>query len=78
MNKKLLTICLSLLLLSTPLMAKDKTITLHIVETTDVHGAFFPYNFITRKPKAGSLARVSSYFVGKRRYPARTAHLLLL
>ncbi len=26
-----------------------------------MHGSFFPYDFINRKPKAGSLARVSSY-----------------
>lgn len=41
--------------------AKEKNITLHIIQTTDVHGSFFPYDFINRKPKAGSLARVSSY-----------------
>ena len=43
------------------LQAKGKTVTIKIVETTDVHGSFFPYDFINRKPKAGSLARVSSY-----------------
>ncbi|MGI6242817.1 MAG: bifunctional metallophosphatase/5'-nucleotidase [Prevotella sp.] len=42
-------------------LAKGKTVTLKIVETTDVHGAFFPYDFINREAKAGSLARVSSY-----------------
>ena len=41
-------------------MAK-KTVSLRIIETSDVHGAFFPYDFINRKPKVGSLARVSSY-----------------
>ena len=40
---------------------KTKTVTLRIVETSDVHGSFFPYDFINRKPKRGSLARVSSY-----------------
>ena len=46
-----------------PLTAKQKakTVTLRIVQTTDVHGSFFPYDFINRKPKRGSLARVSSY-----------------
>ena len=43
------------------LQAKGKTVTIKIVGTTDVHGSFFPYDFINRKPKAGSLARVSSY-----------------
>lgn len=31
-----------------------------ILQTTDVHGNFFPYNFITRTPWKGSLARVAS------------------
>ncbi|MDE6859135.1 MAG: 5'-nucleotidase C-terminal domain-containing protein [Duncaniella sp.] len=31
-----------------------------VVSTTDVHGNFFPYNFITRAPGSGSLARVAT------------------
>ncbi|MDE5649471.1 MAG: metallophosphoesterase [Duncaniella sp.] len=31
-----------------------------VVSTTDVHGNFFPYNFITRAPGFGSLARVAT------------------
>jgi 2',3'-cyclic-nucleotide 2'-phosphodiesterase/3'-nucleotidase len=38
-----------------------ETVTLRIIETSDVHGSFFPYDFINRKPKKGSLARVSTY-----------------
>ena len=34
---------------------------LRVVETSDVHGSFFPYDFLNRRPKAGSMARVSSY-----------------
>ena len=41
--------------------AKNKTVTLHILETSDVHGCFFPYDFIERKPMKGTLARVSTY-----------------
>ena len=66
-------------------------LTYKIVATTDVHGNFFPYNFITRTPGEGSLAEwlqesavceipsvvIMSYF-GQRRYPARTADGLLL
>ncbi len=44
-----------------PIMANQKTVKLRVIETSDVHGSFFPYDFINRKPKAGSLARVSSY-----------------
>lgn len=40
---------------------KEKTITLHLLETSDVHGCFFPYDFINGEPKAGSLARVMTY-----------------
>lgn len=43
------------------ILANGKTVTLKIVETTDVHGAFFPYDFINRQSKDGTLARVSSY-----------------
>lgn len=46
----------------TPLVAKSpKTVTLRIVETSDVHGAFFPYNFTERRDMSGTMARVSSY-----------------
>ena len=34
---------------------------LTFVATTDVHGNLMPYNFITRKPATGSLARVAAY-----------------
>ena len=42
-------------------MAKNKTVTLRVVQTSDVHGCFFPYDFINRKPLNGTLARVSTY-----------------
>lgn len=53
---------LSLLLMSVCFLgAQQRTVNLRILETTDVHGNFFPYNFITRQPWGGSLARVSTY-----------------
>ena len=52
----------------TPLMAKSpKTVTLRIVETSDVHGAFFPYNFTERRDMSGTMARVSSYIKRQRK-----------
>jgi 2',3'-cyclic-nucleotide 2'-phosphodiesterase/3'-nucleotidase len=42
-------------------MAQEKKVKLRIIETTDVHGCFFPYDFIGRKPTSGSLARVNTY-----------------
>ena len=41
--------------------AQNKNITITLVETSDLHGSFFPYDFITRKPKAGSMARVATF-----------------
>lgn len=49
------------LLLTTNAQSKTRTVKLRVIETTDVHGSFFPYDFINRCPKAGSLARVSTY-----------------
>ena len=49
------------LTINPPAMAQQRTVKLRVIETSDVHGSFFPYDFINRKPKAGTLARVSSY-----------------
>ena len=59
---KLSTIALTIMLgISSSSMAQQKDITIKIVETSDVHGSFFPYDFITRKPKSGSMARVNTF-----------------
>ena len=57
------TCILAAILTLTPMAttAKNKTVTLRILQTSDVHGCFFPYNFIERKPMKGTLARVSTY-----------------
>ena len=49
------------LCLSTTIMGENKDITIRILATSDVHGCFFPYDFIERRPMNGSLARVSHY-----------------
>ncbi len=58
--KRMLAACVAALCIS-PVMAKTKTIELRVIQTSDVHGSFFPYDFINRKPKKGSLARVITY-----------------
>ena len=66
--KRLLFITLALLGLTTMTTAKQKkTVTLRIVETSDVHGAFFPYDFIERRPMRGTMARVSTYLKRQRK-----------
>ena len=54
--------------------SKPKTISLKIIETSDVHGSFFPYDFANRQPRQGSMARVSSY-VNRQR---KTGNVVLL
>ncbi|MCM1519331.1 MAG: bifunctional metallophosphatase/5'-nucleotidase [Lachnoclostridium sp.] len=39
----------------------EKEVNLTIVQTTDVHGNYFPYDFINRRPSDGSMARVATY-----------------
>ena len=41
--------------------AQEHTIKLKIVQTSDIHGNFFPYDFINRKAWGGSLARVHAF-----------------
>lgn len=60
MEKKIIA-GIAALCLTLPVMAANKTIKLKIVETSDVHGHFFPYDFINRKPLNGTLSRVNTY-----------------
>jgi len=43
-----------------------QTVKLKIVETTDSHGAIYPYNFMDMKPQDHSLAQVQTYLNGQR------------
>lgn len=57
--KHIFTVCMAMLCLNTTTMAKK--INIRIIQTSDVHGCFFPYDFINRKPMQGSMARVATY-----------------
>lgn len=54
-----------------------KTVRLKVVETSDVHGHFFPYDFMERKALKGTLVRVNTY-VEKQRKQYGKDHLLLI
>lgn len=43
------------------LSATPREVKLRLVETSDIHGNYFPYNFIERHPWDGSLARVYAF-----------------
>lgn len=55
-------ICISALLLWAGMQLSasnnQEEVVIKIIETSDVHGNFFPYNFIERKEWSGSLARM--------------------
>lgn len=54
-----------------------RTVTLELIETTDVHGNYYPEDFINRTPAKGSLARVSTYVDSLRNALGRE-HVVLL
>ncbi len=61
-------VMLALLLVMAPAIAADRPdkASLVIIETTDIHGSFFPYDFITDKAVDGSLAQVSTILAQER------------
>lgn len=66
--RKLLILMALLSIFQADLLAKSKKdITLRIVQTTDVHGSYFPYDFMNRRAVKGSLAQVSTYVKQLRR-----------
>ena len=50
-----------LLLGSTPATSQTRTVELKVIETSDVHGHFFPYDFIEGRELRGTLARANTY-----------------
>lgn len=56
---------------------QKKTISFQIIETTDVHGNYFPYDFINRADGEGSLSRICGY-VEDLRMRKGSEHVLLL
>lgn len=63
-------------LLVAGLAAQEKEVKLKIVQTSDIHGNFYPHDFILQRDAAGSLARVHA-FVQKERETYK-ANLILL
>ena len=44
----------------------DTPLVLNFIETTDVHGAIFPYDFITGRPMTASMAQVATFVAAQR------------
>lgn len=64
--KRIVCVYMWILCLVFSVAAQEREVKFKIVETSDVHGNYYPYNFITRQQWQGSLARVYS-FVQKNR-----------
>ena len=54
------------MLLTTGMNAATKTVKLKVIETSDVHGHFFPWDFMEKKPLKGTLARANTYVTKQR------------
>lgn len=59
--KRLLIIPLTVISILIMLSCSPSNTTIELIYTTDVHGALFPYNYITGRPTNHSLAQAASY-----------------
>ena len=76
--KKLISTAIAMLCTILPAMGQTtKTVHLKVIETSDVHGHFFPYDFMEQKPLKGTLARANTY-INKQREKYGKDHLLLI
>ena len=65
------------MMLSATAQPTTKTVKLKVVETSDVHGHFFPYDFMEKKPIKGTLSRANTY-INKEREKYGKDHFLLI
>ena len=61
MKKTILTALALTAILTLSTAQTSKTVRLKVIETSDVHGHFFPYDFMERKPLKGTLSRANTY-----------------
>lgn len=66
MKKTLLGAFMLLTLAEGGVYAQTREVNLKVVETSDIHGNFYPYDFMTDRPNSGSLARVYSLLTKER------------
>jgi len=66
----------ALLLVAALSAVAQRQVTIKILQTSDVHGALFPYDFIRNTPTDGSLARVYTYVKQERSNASQQVILL--
>ena len=77
MNKIYILLISTLLSVLTIEAKNSKTIKIKVVETSDVHGHFFPYDFMEKKPIRGTLTRANSYIKQQRKKYGKDHFLLI-
>lgn len=75
MKRLLSTFCF--LTISTFIFAQTRTVQLTLLETSDIHGNYLPYDFISGQDGSGSMARIASY-VRSLRKAEGNKHVVLL
>ncbi len=74
--KRFFMVLCALLAMTFTLSAQSKSVDLTFIETSDIHGSVYPYNFITAKPAGTSLAQVASLIKEERSVPNSEVILL--
>ena len=77
MNKIYILLISTLLSVSTIEAKNSKTVKIKVIETSDVHGHFFPYDFMEKKPIKGTLIRANSYIKQQRKKYGEDHFLLI-
>ena len=74
--KKIFLLALAFIAMQGVMAQQTKTVKMKVIETSDVHGHFFPWDFMNNKPIGGTLTRANTYISREREKYGD--HLLLI
>ena len=77
MNKIAIILISALLSVASVEAKSSKTVKIKVIETSDVHGHFFPYDFMEKKPIRGTLSRANTYIKEQRKKYGEDHFLLI-
>ena len=77
MNKIAIILISALLSVASVEAKNSKTVKIKVIETSDVHGHFFPYDFMEKKPIKGTLSRANTYIKEQRKKYGEDHFLLI-
>ena len=77
MNKIAIILISTLLSVATVEAKSSKTVKIKVIETSDVHGHFFPYDFMEKKSIRGTLSRANTYIKQQRKKYGEDHFLLI-